>query len=302
MGRSDLVQCGKCGLNFLHEEGLGKHMKRVHEPKEQIVPSRYKCDRCAEEFESKDAFKEHKLPELHYCELCKRRGEESSLPTKCELNFHIITHRTGKPKICDNCGSEFKNNKNLRNHVEADRRVSCRRCNMVFTGSCPLQRHIRDEHDLAREPLPAVGSSRTQDLSKVANAKISLPWNFSVTSSSRQEIPFDSKISAPKSAAVTTESTSGSMVAKNTMPANPQVTSIFSSTENAVDPKEELAQSNSKRAKTNFSSTGNFVSLNDKRSEYVLPEILPINYGPLNDVMEMLSPPGSASNESILGI
>ena len=28
MGRSELVQCGKCGLNFLHEEGLGKHMKR----------------------------------------------------------------------------------------------------------------------------------------------------------------------------------------------------------------------------------------------------------------------------------
>ena len=81
MGRSELVQCGKCGLNFLHEEGLGKHMKRsqigllimtskvfdllfspvpmllfiyrVHEPKEQIQPSRYKCDRCAEEFESK---------------------------------------------------------------------------------------------------------------------------------------------------------------------------------------------------------------------------------------------------------
>ena len=307
-------------------------MKRVHEPKEQIVPSRYKCDRCAEEFESKDAFKEHKLPELHYCELCKRRGEESSLPTKCELNFHIITHRTGKPKICDNCGSEFKNNKNLRNHIEADRRVSCRRCNMVFTGSCPLQRHIRDEHDLAREPLSAVGSSRTPDLSKVA--KITLPWNFSVSSSSRQEIPFDSKISAPKSAAVTTQSTSGSNVAKNTMPANPQVTSIFSSADNAVDLKEELAQPNSKKAKINFPSTGNFVSLNDKRSEYVLPEvdlkkelaqpnskrakinslendrrseyvlpeILPINYGPLTDVMEMLSPPGSASNESILGI
>ena len=72
MGRSELVQCGKCGLNFLHEEGLGKHMKRlahfirffymsgqahaiyrVHEPKEKVQPSRYKCDRCADEFESK---------------------------------------------------------------------------------------------------------------------------------------------------------------------------------------------------------------------------------------------------------
>ena len=71
MGRSELVQCGKCGLNFLHEEGLGKHMKRlqdwfgnfdhrtiyrVHEPKEQAPPSKYKCDRCAYEFESKVFF------------------------------------------------------------------------------------------------------------------------------------------------------------------------------------------------------------------------------------------------------
>ena len=63
MGRGDLVQCGKCGLNFLHEEGLGKHMKRVHEPKEEVQASRYKCDRCAEEFHSKDGFKKHKLPE-----------------------------------------------------------------------------------------------------------------------------------------------------------------------------------------------------------------------------------------------
>ena len=90
MGRSELVQCGKCGLNFLHEEGLGKHMKRsqmglailtskfltcsflsvqapkicrVHEPKEQVQPSKYKCDRCADEFESK-VF--HLLSKIHY--------------------------------------------------------------------------------------------------------------------------------------------------------------------------------------------------------------------------------------------
>jgi len=145
MGRSELVQCGKCGLNFLHEEGLGKHMKRVHEPKEKVQPSRYKCDRCADEFESKDAFKQHKLPELLDCELCKRRGEVSTLSSKCEHSFHIITHRTGRPKVCDDCGSEFKNNKNLKNHLEAERTVSCRRCNLVFTGSCPLQNHIRNE-------------------------------------------------------------------------------------------------------------------------------------------------------------
>jgi len=168
MGRSELVQCGKCGLNFLHEEGLGKHMKRVHEPKEQIQPSRYKCDRCAEEFESKGAFKLHKLPELLDCELCKRRGEVSTLSSKCEHSFHIITHRTGRPKICDNCGSEFKNNKNLKNHLEAVRTVSCRRCNLVFIGSCPLQKHIRNEHDMAREPLPAMVRTRPLDPSKVA--------------------------------------------------------------------------------------------------------------------------------------
>ena len=71
---------------------------------------------------SKDAFKQHKLPELLDCELCKRRGEvppfkgnifsvnihclqcfhvskASTLSSKCEHSFHIITHRTGRPKV-----------------------------------------------------------------------------------------------------------------------------------------------------------------------------------------------------------
>jgi len=153
-GRSDLAQCLKCGLNFLNEEGLGKHTKRVHEEKEQVKPSKYKCDRCAAEFLVKDDFKKHKLPEEFSCELCEQKGEVSILPTKCEYNFHIITHRIGKPKVCDNCGSEFKNNKNLKNHKEQDKTVSCRRCNKIFTGSCPLQRHIKYEHDTKNEPIP----------------------------------------------------------------------------------------------------------------------------------------------------
>jgi len=195
MGRSELVQCGKCGLNFLHEEGLGKHMKRVHEPKEKVQPSRYKCDRCADEFESKDAFKQHKLPELLDCELCKRRGEVSTLSSKCEHSFHIITHRTGRPKVCDNCGSEFKNNKNLKNHLEAERTVSCRRCNLVFNGSCPLQKHIRNEHDLTREPLPAMVRTRPLDSSKgfkttlvkTESAKTTRPEDLPVTASVFEE-------------------------------------------------------------------------------------------------------------------
>merc|ERR1712183_35819 len=57
-------------------------------------------------------------------------------------------------KVCDNCGSEFKNNKNLKNHKEQDKTVSCRRCNKIFTGSCPLQKHIKYEHDTKNEPIP----------------------------------------------------------------------------------------------------------------------------------------------------
>jgi len=153
-GRSDLAQCLKCGLNFLNEEGLGKHTKRVHEGKEQIQPSKYKCDRCSDEFLAKEDFKKHKVSKEFTCELCQQKGELVVLPTKCEYNFHIITHRTGKPKICDNCGSEFKNNKNLKTHKEQDKTVSCRRCNKIFIGSCPLQKHIKNEHDTKNEPIP----------------------------------------------------------------------------------------------------------------------------------------------------
>ena len=124
---------------------------------------------------SKDAFKQHKLPELLECELCKRRGEVCSKEMKiCEncittvlnvlislrwapcpqdVNITSISSHTGQEsqrsplllpswqisicylpallQICDNCGSEFKNNKSLKNHLEAERTVSCRRWNNV---------------------------------------------------------------------------------------------------------------------------------------------------------------------------
>jgi len=160
MGRGDLVQCGKCGLNFLHEEGLGKHMKRVHEPKEEVQASRYKCDRCAEEFNSKDGFKKHKLPEELRCEVCERGGTSSLLLTKCELNSHLKEHKTGKPKVCENCGTEFKgNSRNMKQHLELNKTVSCRRCGKVFPGSCPLQRHVRLEHGPPLDCAPPVASS-----------------------------------------------------------------------------------------------------------------------------------------------
>jgi len=176
-GRSDLAQCLKCGLNFLNEEGLGKHTKRVHEGKEPVRPSKYKCDRCSDEFLVKDDFKKHKLPEEHACDLCEKKGEVSILPTKCEYNFHIITHRIGKPKICDNCGSEFKNNKSLKNHKEQDKTVSCRRCNKIFTGSCPLQKHIRYEHDTKNEPIPPLQRhhSRQNSYNRTQPTRVVIP-------------------------------------------------------------------------------------------------------------------------------
>jgi len=176
-GRSDLAQCLKCGLNFLNEEGLGKHTKRVHEGKEQIQPSKYKCDRCSDEFLIKDDFKKHKVPREFSCELCQQKGEVIVLPTKCEYNFHIITHRTGKPKICDNCGSEFKNNKNLKTHKEQDKTVSCRRCNKIFIGSCPLQKHIKNEHDTKNEPIPPLQRqySGRQNINRSQTTKVVIP-------------------------------------------------------------------------------------------------------------------------------
>ena len=56
--RSTLAQCKQCGLNFLNVEGLAKHSKRVHGlEKEEVRPSKYKCDRCSEEFVVKDDFR-----------------------------------------------------------------------------------------------------------------------------------------------------------------------------------------------------------------------------------------------------
>jgi len=201
-GRSDLAQCIKCGLNFLNEEGLGKHTKRVHEGKEQIQPSKYKCDRCSDEFLVKEDFKKHKLPSEFACELCRQKGELCILSTKCEYNFHIITHRTGKPKICENCGSEFKNNKNLKTHKEQDKTVSCRRCNKIFIGSCPLQKHIKTEHDTKNEPIPPLQRqySGRQSYNRPQTTKAIIPQKQET-----KEAPNSTKLELTKEVNVKTE-------------------------------------------------------------------------------------------------
>merc|ERR1712129_654936 len=86
----------------------------------------------------------------------------------------IITHRIGKPKICDNCCSEFKNNKSLKNHKAQDKTVSCRRCNKIFIGSCPLQRHIKYEHDTKNEPIPPLQRQYTgrQNYNRAQTTKV----------------------------------------------------------------------------------------------------------------------------------
>ena len=40
-------------ISLFFMSGQAHAIYRVHEPKEKVQPSRYKCDRCADEFESK---------------------------------------------------------------------------------------------------------------------------------------------------------------------------------------------------------------------------------------------------------
>jgi predicted SprT family Zn-dependent metalloprotease len=67
-------------LNFLSKEGMEKHYMRVHEGK-GVTMTRFKCDKCDAEFDTKQDFKKHKVPQKFPCDGCKTSLTSTKLMT-----------------------------------------------------------------------------------------------------------------------------------------------------------------------------------------------------------------------------
>ena len=118
---------------------------RVHEGKGGAV-TRFKCDKCNEEFDTKQDFKKHKIPQKFPCDGCKKKGKLFFAENKCEFTKHLAFfdfHKNDDIKnkkmiTCTKCKLEFKNSQLLKTHKNHTGKLTCRKgkCKRVFFGTC----------------------------------------------------------------------------------------------------------------------------------------------------------------------
>lgn len=151
--RNNLVKCGQCDLNFLSREGMEKHTKRVHAPKEnnQHPRTRFKCENCDEEFTTKLDFKKHRDPQKLLCKKCQEDKKKFICENKCELIKHVRKmHKKDlmmkKQNIIESRKLEKTMQKKQQQVKNFTPRHACVKCNKVFKDNNFLELHMREEH------------------------------------------------------------------------------------------------------------------------------------------------------------
>ena len=149
--KNNLVKCTNCDLNFLSREGMEKHFKRVHAPKDpaNMPRTRFKCENCDEEFSTKLDFKKHREPQKLLCKKCQEDKQKFICENKCELIKHVRRmHKKDlmmkKQNIIESKRLEkLQQKKPMKNFTP---RHQCQKCNKVFKDNNFLELHMREEH------------------------------------------------------------------------------------------------------------------------------------------------------------
>lgn len=169
--RNNLVKCPQCDLNFLSAEGMEKHQKRVHAPKETGKPTSFKCENCDELFSSKLDFKKHRDPQKLLCRKCQEDKQKFVCENKCDLIKHV---RKMHKKDLMMKKQNIIESKKLQKRMQLARRHQCIQCNKVFKDNNFLELHLKEEHSGSRE-IKKEFIERRQVQKKVTPAKDNVP-------------------------------------------------------------------------------------------------------------------------------
>jgi len=143
---------GDCPVSLIQPENIEYH-KLCHSPE-----NKFKCPECEEIFSRWKVvllhlWKCHSIDiELFSCTLCDYKSSKSEL-----LKFHMETHSSERPCLCDLCGKGFKNMKQMRNHRDLHstgnvkrntarpkvRTYLCNFCGHNTTSQSSLKIHLR---------------------------------------------------------------------------------------------------------------------------------------------------------------
>ena len=165
-------KCELCEKSFKLFAAWKTHMNSQH-PEVELL----NCVTCRKEFSSIEMKIHHKCQNTIQCKICyltfesrqslrahQRRGHNNG-SFKCE--FCSIRKSTQKgldkhmsnlhsAQVCDSCGKSFANKEYLHQHKKihtGERKVKCKQCEKVFSGTEALGKHVKAIHDKIKDHI-----------------------------------------------------------------------------------------------------------------------------------------------------
>ncbi|XP_076832314.1 histone H4 transcription factor isoform X1 [Brachyhypopomus gauderio] len=134
-----LVACPTCGCMFSSNTKFFDHIQRQAEPEESLT-----CGHCDKGFANERLLRDHVRQHVNHikCPLCDMTC--TSLST---LKIHIkFRHCDERPFPCDFCESSFKNQHDLRKHMETHNEGAAYHCTVQGCGYSSRMAHSMNQH------------------------------------------------------------------------------------------------------------------------------------------------------------
>ncbi|TRY93943.1 hypothetical protein DNTS_025226 [Danionella cerebrum] len=154
-----LVACPTCGCMFSSNTKFFDHIQRQAEPEDSLT-----CEHCDKAFSNERLLRDHVRQHVNHikCPLCDMTC--TSLST---LKIHIkFRHCDERPFPCDFCESSFKNQHDLRRHMETHNEGAAYHCNVEGCGyssrmAHTMSQHYKRMHESESSPMSMRGKSES---------------------------------------------------------------------------------------------------------------------------------------------
>ncbi|CAL8362634.1 unnamed protein product [Merluccius merluccius] len=134
-----MVACPTCGCMFSSNTKFFDHLHRQAEPEGSLV-----CEHCGKAFANERLLRDHVRQHVNHikCPLC-----DMTCTTLATLKIHIkFRHCDERPFSCDFCESSFKNQHDLRKHMETHNEGAAYRCTVEGCDYSSRMAHTMRQH------------------------------------------------------------------------------------------------------------------------------------------------------------
>ena len=131
--------CVACPRKFVKRYQLNRHLQADHEDDD------IKCRLCHDEFPDWQQLADHMEEDHdHGCDHCALRYISRAAKEKHALDVHGIVR--GLDLRCGQCGAEFADTSQFRDHFRVPHRFNCGRCELKFPSEALLAAHVAAVH------------------------------------------------------------------------------------------------------------------------------------------------------------